>query len=369
MQKSQIKPIILHVTPSLMIGGAEKLLVDLLTAFQNHSQNQFEHQVIYFQAGPYLENLKKLKIKTYHITGLISHYDPICFWRLLKLIKKIRPKTISAMLWTANFYSRIIGKLLNISTICAIHSNHNSGNTQHDHWLKTRLDQHTLKWAHKIVVVSQEIKTKFIKPAYQLSQDQLILINNGVNLPNSLSTNLKKNHHAKQFIIGHVGRFVPIKNQQLLITALQVVKDQIPNFKTIMIGHGQLESHLKQLAHNLDLSPQIDFITTHEPEKYYPIFDCFVLPSHQEGQSIALLEAMSWRTTPIITNLTPTHDIIRHEYNGLICKPNHALDLAQAIITLYENPKLSQQLAHQAQQTVQTNFNLQLVANNYLNLY
>ena len=79
------KPIILHVTPSLMVGGAEKLLLDLLTIFKQ--DQQFEHQVAYFQTGPHLETLKKLEIKTYQISGLIKYWDLICFYKYFKCFK------------------------------------------------------------------------------------------------------------------------------------------------------------------------------------------------------------------------------------------------------------------------------------------
>lgn len=359
------KPIILHITPSLMIGGAEKLLVDLLTSFQQHPKNQFEHRVIYLQSGPLLAQIQKLKIQTYHVQGLVSHYDPICFWRLLKLIKKMQPAVLHAMLWTANFYSRLIGKILKIPTICAIHSYYNSGNTTHDHWLKSLLDRQTLHWAHKIVVVSPEIQLKLIQSIPQLIPNQLITIQNGVFLPQ----NNPKKTLRRTWIIGHVGRLVPVKNQQLLLSALSIIQSKIPHFKAIIIGHGPLELALKNQARQLNLLPFIDFIKTPQAAKYYQTFDCFILPSHQEGQSIALLEAMSWRVTPIVTSTDYKHDLVKHQHNGLICPPNDASSLAQAIISIYENPKFNQQLAQQAYLTVKNNFNLEQVANNYLALY
>lgn len=359
------KPIILHITTSLMIGGAEKLLCDLLTNFQNHPQNQFEHQVIYFQTGPYLQVLEKLKIKTYHVQGLTNHYDPFCWWRLLNLVKKISPKKMHAMLWTANFYTRIIGKILKIPTICAIHSQHNSGNFTKDNIIKHLLDKFTLRWACKIVVVSQDIQKKFAQPIYKLNQDQLTLINNGVILP----ANLKKRLKNQPFTIGHVGRFVPVKNQHLLVMALNIIRFKIPDFKAIIIGHGPLELTIKQMVAKLDLLAHVDFIKTNQPDQYFSSFDCFVQPSHTEGQSIALLQAMSWEVAPIITQKNQKHDIIQHLHNGLICPANDALGLSQAILNLYKNPQLKKILAQSARQTIENNFNLMQTASKYLTLY
>lgn len=361
------KPIILHVTPSLMIGGAEKLLVDLLTNFVTNPNNKFEHQIAYFQTGPYLNQIEKLGIKCHLITGIINHYDPICLWKLLKLIKQISPTQIHAMLWTANFYAVLIGKILKIPIICAIHSKYNSGNHNYDHFIKKIIDQIFLKWADKIVVVSAEIKTKFANQSYGIDTKQLILINNGVIIP---KTTLNKRLHNKQdFVIGHIGRFVPVKNQTLLIHSLTIIRNQIPNFKVIIIGHGPLQQELKNLVQRLDLAKHVNFINSHTPHQYYPLFDCFVLPSHQEGQSIALLEAMSWGITPIITNSHTSHDIIKHLENGLICKPNDMQDLAQKIISIYLQPAIKAQLAQAAYQTVQNFFNLTHTADQYLKLY
>jgi len=357
------KPIILHVTPSLMIGGAEKLLLDLLTIFKQ--DHKFEHQVVYFKTGPHLALLNQLKIKSYHVTGLVKYWDLICFYKLYRLIKTIKPYKIHALLWSANFYSRLIGHFLKIPTICAIHSNYNSGNVTKDHWLKLKLDKLTLKFASKIITVSPAIQNKLKMPHYQLKPAQIISINNGVNLPKII----KNNNFKKQFTIGHVGRLVPVKNQVLLIEALAIIQNQAPDFKAIIIGEGPLATALKALVYQKKMCTKVSFVKTNLPENYYPHFDCFVLPSHQEGQSIALLEAMSWGITPIVTSQNSKHDIVQNLYNGLICQPNNAQALAQQILRIYYNQALNLKLGQTALQTIKQKFNLMRTAQQYLKLF
>ena len=364
MKKPMAKPIVLHITSSLLIGGAEKLLADLLAEFIKNEHNQFEHQVIYFKPGPNLTNITKLGIKTHHVTGFFNHYDPICLFKLYKLVKQIQPSYLHATLWTANFYTRMISKLLGITSICTIHSNHNNGHKACDNLLKLILDQLSLNWANKIVTVSPLITDKISHPKYGITPAKIITINNGILVPSKLDTN--HNHH---FTIGHVGRFVPVKNQALLIEALAIVKTKIPDFKAIIIGHGVLELKLKTLVKQLGLTTNITFVATSNPQVYYPKFDCFVLPSHQEGQSIALLEAMSFGITPIITCSKKTHDIIQHLHNGIICPPNQPDKLAAAIIRVGTNDKLKENLSKQAYLTVKNQFNLAQTANKYLALY
>lgn len=364
------KPIILHVTPSLMIGGAEKLLLDLLTNFKTNPDNLFEHQVAYFQAGPFLDQIKQLNIKTYPVTGAVKYWDPTALIRLFLLIKKIKPYKIHSMLWIANFYARLISKLLKIPVICAIHSYYNNGNLARDSFIKQQLDQLTLNWAEQIVVVSAEIAQKLALAKYQLKPSQVKIILNGVQLPNqaeSKKLNTLKTCHF--FTIGHIGRLVPVKNQILLIQALSIIKAQTKNFKAIIIGSGELESSLKKLTHALDLTKQINFIKTNQAKLYIPRFDCFVLPSHQEGLSIALLEAMSFGVTPIITGNSDRHDVVKNQHNGLICPPNQPYQLAQAILSLKNTPALNAKLAQNARITIEKQFNLHRTAKLYLSAY
>lgn len=357
------RPIILHITPSLMIGGAEKFLVDLLEELQKHPKNQFEHRVAYFQAGPNLEKLHALGITTYPIQGLFTHYDPICFWRLLRLIQKVKPIHLQSMLWSANFYTRLIGKFLAIPTICAIHSEHNNGNTNHDSWLKLKIDQLTLRWANQVVTVSDQITAKYLDQKFKLLPNKLITIHNGIKIP----IYLKKPTNS-QFTIGHVGRFVPVKNQTLLIHALKLVHTTLPNFQATIIGYGALEESLKNLVFQLGLTKQITFIHSYQPENHYPNWDCFVLPSHTEGLSIALLEAMSFGVVPVITALSP-HPIVQHEFNGFICEPDNPTLLAKSILKIAQNHPLRNSLSQAARNTAKHKFNLNLSTQRYLSLY
>lgn len=366
------KPIILHITPSLMIGGAEKLLIDLMENFQTNPDNLFEHQVAYFQTGPFLAKLQKLNIKAYQVSGLIRYYDPICFFKLLLLIKKTKPHKIHSMLWSANLYARLIGKILKLPVICAIHSYYNSGNKAQDNLFKLKLDQITSHWAEQIITVSLDISQKTKRDLPKLNPNKIKTINNGVKLPNQIEPANQPNLNTNSFFtIGHVGRLVPIKNQALLIQALSLVKKQTPNFKAVIIGQGPLEFSLKDLVSQLGLTNQVKFIKSSQPAKYYPKFNCFVLPSHQEGQSIALLEAMSFGITPIITqtnNQVKKHDIIKNLENGLICKAQ-ANQLALTILNLIKSPKKNQKLAQTAQKTILNHFNLDQTAKQYLDLY
>ena len=354
------RPIILHIIPSLMIGGAEKLLIDLLKRFPHHPDNRFEHHVAYFKSGTHLQNLQKNQITSHPLTA--KH--PFCAWQLLRLVQRLKPTYLHATLWSANFYARLIGKICNIATICTIHSHHNSGTNAYDNWFKLILDQLTYRWATKVVTVSNSI-AKQAEYQFKVNPKQIFTILNGIELPKAITTHPQKT----EFIVGHVGRLVPVKNQRLLLQAISLLdRPTYLSVKAIIIGEGKLLSDLKKTAHELKIIDRVQFLLSHSPFDYYPDFDCFVLPSHSEGLSIALLEAMSFGVPPIVTSDGP-HLVVQDRENGLLCPSNNPYSLANAIIELIENSALRQALAKKAYQTCASKFDIDEIAKQYLMLY
>ncbi len=358
------KPIILHITTGLQVGGAERFLVNLLAEFQNSSLNQFEHRVAYFRPGPYLVELERLGIKCYAITGLLQAYDLIGLGRLFKLIYLLRPKYLHSQLWVANLYTRLVGKILRIPVICSIHANYNRGSVNSDQWIKLWLDRLTMALAAKIVAVSPEIAQKVQRDFSRLKADQIVQISNGIKVGDYELDHCK----SAIFTIGHVGRFVPVKNQVLLIQALAKLRDLGYQFRAVIVGYGELEGTLQQLVQELKLLDVVSFIYTTDLGSIYSQMDCFVLPSHQEGLSIALLEAMSFGIVPIVT-AQAGHPVIVSGQNGFICSPNDIFELVHVLECLISNLELRQQLGQWARKTVYDNYNLSQVAKRYLELY
>jgi glycosyltransferase involved in cell wall biosynthesis len=57
--------------------------------------------------------------------------------------------------------------------------------------------------------------------------------------------------------------------------------------------------------------------------------DCVVLPSFREGLPRSLLEAASLAKPIITSNCSGCRDVVDDGFNGFLCTPNNALDLAE----------------------------------------
>lgn len=96
------------------------------------------------------------------------------------------------------------------------------------------------------------------------------------------------------FIIGHVGRMVPQKNQIFLLRAFAALHQTIPDSILCIIGEGTLKEDLLRQAENLNLTNAVHFLGLQSnPSPFYQAFDQFWLPSLFEGLPVSSLEAQA----------------------------------------------------------------------------
>ena len=98
----------------------------------------------------------------------------------------------------------------------------------------------------------------------------------------------------KDFIIGHVGRFVDQKNHNFLIDIFNELLKQRPTTKLLLIGDGPLREHIENRAKALGIYDKIRFTGRRsDVPDLLGIMDVFLFPSKFEGLGIALIEAQS----------------------------------------------------------------------------
>jgi len=91
---------------------------------------------------------------------------------------------------------------------------------------------------------------------------------------------------------------------------------------------------------------------TPEIGDYYRAADVFVLPSHSEGMSNALLEAMTSGLAVISTRVGAAEEMVEHERNGLLVTPGSVDELAEALARLVTDESLRARLAREAAASV-----------------
>jgi len=91
----------------------------------------------------------------------------------------------------------------------------------------------------------------------------------------------------------HVGRLQPVKNHDGLLRAIALMRTR-GEVELDLVGAGPLEDHVRTQILELGLHDRVRMIGfCSDPKELYASSHIFVLPSHSEGCSIALIEAMA----------------------------------------------------------------------------
>lgn len=139
------------------------------------------------------------------------------------------------------------------------------------------------------------------------------IINNAIELERFQYNDEIRNHIRKEnnwedkFIIGHIGRFDYQKNQEYLIPILKEVLLNKSNALLMFIGSGDTKPMVKQLVEKNKVEGNVVFLESRDDvNKFYNIFDCFVLPSRFEGLGIVAVEAQVNGVPCILSDKIPS---------------------------------------------------------------
>lgn len=93
-------------------------------------------------------------------------------------------------------------------------------------------------------------------------------------------------------LVGNVGRLAKQKNQAFLIRAFGELRKKDPQARLLIVGAGELEGELKDLARSLSLEDRVIFPgSVTNTEDYYSAMDVFVMSSLYEGLPFTAVEA------------------------------------------------------------------------------
>lgn len=115
------------------------------------------------------------------------------------------------------------------------------------------------------------------------------------------------------FLMGHVGRFHPVKNHEKLIDVFREVRKRRPDAHLLLVGDGDAQRtlELKNRVERSQLTDAVHFLGIRSDAKaIMSVLDCFVLPSHAEGFPLVLGEAQAHGVRCVATAAVPEEAFI-----------------------------------------------------------
>lgn len=166
-----------------------------------------------------------------------------------------------------------------------------------------------------------------------------------------------------------VCRLIERKGVGDLIEALPRVKAALGDCRLTIVGEGNLESELKAQAARLGVTEDIEWLGFVEHDKLPELYnqaDIFILPSHYEGMSNSLLEAMAAGLAVVVTDTGGTRELFRN--NGRIVAAGSPGSIAEAVIELGSDRAELEACATRSRKTAEE-FSWTAVAGRYMETY
>jgi glycosyltransferase involved in cell wall biosynthesis len=167
---------------------------------------------------------------------------------------------------------------------------------------------------------------------------------------------------AGPFRLITVGRLVPVKGYHVLIAALALLKERGRRAQWCVVGDGPDRPSLEAHVAASGLSADVVFegaCNQDRVKELYDQADAFVLSSFAEGVPVVLMEAMAMGVPSIATNITGVPELLTHGVHGLLVTPSDEEQLADAIVTLMDDPEMRARFAREGRAKVARDFNLQ----------
>ncbi|MBX0331029.1 glycosyltransferase [Oscillochloris sp. ZM17-4] len=168
-----------------------------------------------------------------------------------------------------------------------------------------------------------------------------------------------------------VARLIERKGQHHLIAALRRLVDEGFDIRLELVGEGDARAENEALARRLGLAERVTFagyVPREQIAARYAAAHVFVLPSYNEGMSVATLEAMAAGLPTVVTRTGGAEDLVEEGVSGNIVPWADVAALAERLRPLAQRRDLARQMGAAARARAQ-GFTWDAAAGRYLEMF
>ncbi|MCM8790582.1 MAG: glycosyltransferase family 4 protein [Candidatus Omnitrophica bacterium] len=268
---------------------------------------------------------------------------------LYSIIKKEKPDIVHTHTAKAGTLGRIAAILARVPV--KVHTFHGHIFDGYFSPLKARLflmiERFLGLFTDKVITVSDRIKGDIVANLGVVKSSKTAVIPLGFELDRFLNCEIAKGSFRKHlgfsdetFLVGIVGRLVPIKNHKMFLDAAKYFRQKRPdaNVKFIVVGNGESEFSIKEYAAQIGIQQDIIFTGwVDELASVYESLDVVGLTSLNEGTPVSIIEAMASAKPVVATAVGGVEDLIRDGENGFLVKSGDFAAFAERLISLMED--------------------------------
>ena len=308
--------------------------------------------------------LKSINVPVYELEYFGKRSFLKTFWKVIKLLKKLKPDAIHTHLVDADLIGLTAGKLLGIKK--RIYTRHNSNIHKKYHSGAEKFDKICNACCTHIASISKNI-SKILIEDEKVTEEKIRLVYHGFDLekfanvsPKELAP-LQKKYNPKNRgpVIGVIARYMHWKGIHYILPAFKKVLETNPTAYLIIANAkgGDHEVAIREMLSELPMDSFCEIEFEHNLFALYHLFDVFVhVPIDEEVEAFGQIyvEALAAGIPSVVTNSGIAREFVEHNKNALIVDFENSDQIYNGILKLLGDANLRDQLAIEGKKSVQT---------------
>lgn len=274
--------------------------------------------------------------------------DLIAFLRIAALLRREKPAILHTHTSKAGFLGRIAA--LFFPRIAVFHTFHGHVFSGYFGPLQTRLfilmERFLARFTRAIIAVGAAVKEDLIR--FRIApREKIHVVPPGLDLAPYLESGGSRTQfrnayrfQESDYLIGLVGRMVPIKGHAVLLEAAKDILKKLPHARFVFIGDGASKGSLLRQAEELGISHCTHFVGFQKRmSQVYAGLDLVVIPSLNEGFPSVSIEALACGLPVVATRVGSIEEIVEGDFAGILVPPGNPRALADAVVRAAESEK------------------------------
>jgi glycosyltransferase involved in cell wall biosynthesis len=386
-----LTPTVMRAIARLNVGGPARHAVILNAGLDaNGFRTVLVHGTPGVDEGSFEELIVEASIRAVRVPGLGRRVsvigDVVAFSSLLRLVFRERPDILHTHTAKAGALGRTAGFLYNCTRrrrerCLLVH-------TFHGHVLSgyfgplgtalTRWSERVLAWfTDRVITISDRQRDEIVTYLRITRRGQVVVIPLGLDLEALLSIEAPDRSLRRSlgwadedFVVGYVGRLVPIKDLPTLVSGFTAFAKNNATARLLVVGDGSLRAEIEEKVRVTGLASNVRFVGWQRNlRQVYGAMDVAALTSRNEGTPVALIEALAARVPVVATAVGGVPDVIQDGRTGVLIAPADADALAAALQRLARDRVWRAEMADRGRRDVQRRFASRRLVEDILALY
>jgi len=370
-QLSMQRPLVVHLTYSLDVGGLETLLVDCINRMP---PERYRHAVVCLtRYTDFAQRITQPGVALFALDkppglGLGTHFT---FWKLMRRLRPAILHTYNLSALEYNFSAAMAGVPVRIHAEHGRDASDPHGLNPKHNFLRRRL----APFIDCFIPVSQDLQ-RWLADTVKIPRRQTLFIRNGVDTDKFAAAGASPASPwgPGDIVIGTVARIQDVKNHLGLVAAFARLRELVPEqrdrLRLSIVGDGPLMGAVREQVARLGLQDMVWLPGARaDVAGLLHGFSVFALPSLAEGTPVSMLEAMACGLPVVASHVGGIPEVVTDGIEGSLVAPQDTEALARALAAYARDPGLRQAHGDAARAKVEASFGMRAMLAEYIHLY